>query len=96
MENKSKLSEVVRCLAEAKQGILDAVIKAPASPSVQHTAQVAVDHLDTTYLWCSQLDYFLANLGQDAVEKAVEEAVASDSVIVGDFSKSGEPAHGKA
>lgn len=80
----NELDSAVQRLSEAKQLILKACMTSQ-SPSILHTAQVTIDHVDSAYLWMSQLKHFLDMVGEKGVEAAVAQASA-DGAIVGDFS----------
>lgn len=88
MDDQKLLDEAVKELGSAKMKILEAV-KGAGSPSVLHTAQVTIDHLDTTYLWMSQLAHFLHMTGEAGVEQAVSEAAERGRIIQGDFTPKG-------
>lgn len=79
-----ELDSAVKSLAEAKQLVMKACMESQ-SPSIMHTAQVTVDHIDSAYLWMSQLSHFLEMVSEEGVEKAVA-AASAEGAIMGDFS----------
>ncbi len=78
------MKKVAESLSDVKQELLKQVQDGKASPTVIHMVQVAIDHLDTTYLWCGQVAQVQQFMAQET-DKQAEAAVTSGEVKEVDF-----------
>jgi len=83
------MKEVADKLSEVKQELLAQAMEGKASPTILHMVQVAIDHLDTTYLWCGQVAG-VQHMMAEETDKQAEAAVTSGTVKKLDFSGAGK------
>jgi len=73
---------IVQLMSRAKQGLAKRITELPQTPAVVQAARLCVEHLDTSYLWLTQVDFFAKQASPENVDAVVAEAAAEGKVTV--------------
>ncbi len=79
--------QAVDALTVAKRFVLEQVELLQQAPAVQHTGRLATDHLDTAYLFVSQLMGLVQRMSADIAAKAQAAANNTANDNPGAFGK---------
>jgi len=80
MGDELDIRGIVQLMSRAKQGLAKHITKLPQTPAVMQAARLCMEHLDTSYLWLTQVDFFAKQASPESIDAVVSEAAAEGKI----------------